>query len=323
MSLIISTIGTVARFTLLALLIPLAACSKSDTPAVEHAPVAKPSPRVFASPDVAATGLLDAAKSGDQSALLGIFGPESKELILSGDAVQDKATIDAFVTAYGVMHRWRKIPGDAEVLLIGADNFPFPIPLKKNAEGQWLFDTTAGKDEILSRRIGRNELAVIDVCRAAADAQAEYFKQLHDGAGTRQYAVKFISDAGRQNGLYWPSVGTQPKSPLGPLVAFATIEGYDAKPDQHIPFHGYYFHMLNRQGSHAPGGPKDYVVNGNLVGGFAFVAYPAEYGNSGVMTFIINRDGVLLQKDLGKATTEAAAAMTEFNPDADWNPVAE
>jgi DUF2950 family protein len=185
-----------------------------------------------------------------------------------------------------------------------------------------LFDTTAGKDEILSRRIGRNELAVIDVCRAAADAQAEYFKQLHDGAGTRQYAVKFVSDAGRQNGLYWPSLGNQPKSPLGPLVAFATMEGYDAKPDQHIPFHGYYFHMLNRQGSHAPGGAKDYVVNGNMVGGFAFVAYPAEYGNSGVMTFIINRDGVLLQKDLGKATAEAAA-MTDFDPDADWNPVAE
>jgi Protein of unknown function (DUF2950) len=142
-------------------------------------------------------------------------------------------------------------------------------------------------------------------------------------AAPRQYAVKFISDAGRQNGLYWPSLGNQPKSPLGPLVAFATTEGYDAKPDQHTPFHGYCFHMLNRQGSHAPGGTKDYVVNGNMVGGFAFVAYPAEYGNSGVMTFIINRDGVLLQKDLGKATAEAAAAMTEIDPDADWNPVAE
>ena len=281
-----------------------------------------PSLKVFASPDVAGNGLLDAAKSGDQNALLAIFGPESKELILSGDAVQDKATIDAFVAAYGIMHRWRKIPGDAQVLLIGADNFPFPIPLKKNTEGQWYFDTAAGKDEILSRRIGRNELAVIDACRGAADAQSEYFKQLHDGATTRQYAVKFISDAGRQNGLYWPSVGDQPKSPLGPLVVFATLEGYDAKPDQHIPFHGYYFHMLNRQGSHAPGGAKDYVVNGKMVGGFAFVAYPAEYRNSGVMTFIINQDGVLLQKDLGKATAEAAS-MTEFDPDADWTPVGE
>jgi Protein of unknown function (DUF2950) len=323
MSLITRTTGIVAQFVLLAFVIPLAACSKPDKPVVEQAPVAKPSLGVFASPDVAATGLLDAAKSGDQNALLGIFGPESKELILSGDAVQDKATLDAFVAAYGIMHRWRKIPGDAEVLLIGADNFPFPIPLKKKAEGQWFFDTTAGKDEILSRRIGRNELAVIDACQAAADAQAEYFKHLHDGAGARQYAVKFISDAGRQNGLYWPSLGNQPKSPLGPLVVFATIEGYEAKPDQHIPFHGYYFRMLNRQGSHAPGGAKDYVVNGKMVGGFAFVAYPAEYRNSGVMTFIINQDGVLLQKDLGKATAETAAAMTEFDPDADWSPVAE
>jgi hypothetical protein len=323
MSRIIRTTGIVARFALLAFLIPLAACSKSDKPVVEQAAVAKPALEVFASPDVAATGLLDAAKSGDQNALLRIFGPESKELILSGDAVQDKATIDAFVAAYGIMHRWRKTPGDAEVLLIGADNFPFPIPLKKNADGQWFFDTNAGKEEVLSRRIGRNELAVIDVCRAAADAQAEYFKQLHDGAGTRQYAVKFVSDAGRQNGLYWPSLENQPKSPLGPLVAFATMEGYEAKPDQRTPFHGYYFHMLNRQGSDAPGGAKDYVVNGNMVGGFAFVAYPAEYGNSGVMTFIINQDGMLLQKDLGKATAETAAAMTEFNPDADWKPVVE
>lgn len=326
MSRITRTSRIVAQFVLLAFVIPLAACGKSDKPAVEQTPVAKvakPLLTMFASPDAAGTGLLVAAKSGDQNALLGIFGPESRELILSGDAVQDKATIDAFVAAYGVMHRWRKIPGDAQVLLIGADNFPFPIPLKKNTEGQWFFDTTAGKDEILSRRIGRNELAVIDVCRAAADAQAEYFKHLHDGANTRQYAVKFMSDAGRQNGLYWPSLGDQPKSPLGPLVAFATMEGYEAKPDQHTPFHGYYFHMLNRQGSHAPGGAKDYVVNGKMVGGFALVAYPAEYRNSGVMTFIINQDGALLQKDLGKATAEAAAAMTEFDPDADWAPVAE
>jgi hypothetical protein len=316
-------IATVSRLMLLALVLPLAACSKSDNLSVTDSAVAKPSLAVFASPEQAGTGLLDAAKSGDQNALLGIFGPQSKELILSGDAVQDKATINTFVAAYGVMHRWRKMPDDGEVLLVGADNFPFPIPLQRNAQGQWFFDTAAGKQEILSRRIGRNELAVIDVCRAAAQAQAEYFSQLHDGGDTRQYAVKFISDAGRQNGLYWPSPEGQPKSPLGPLVAFATTEGYSAEPDQHTPFHGYYFHMLNRQGSHVPGGAKEYVVNGNMVGGFALVAYPAQYGNSGVMTFIINQDGVLLQKDLGKTTTETAAAMTEFDPDGDWSQVPE
>jgi hypothetical protein len=297
----------------LALIISLAACSKSD----------KPSYRVFASPDDAGNGLLEAAKSGDQNAVLAVFGPESKEIIFSGDAVQDKATIDAFVGAYGAMHRWRKMPDDAQVLLIGADNFAFPIPLKKNGAGQWFFDAAAGKDEILARRIGRNELAVIDVCGALADAQAEYFSQPHEGAGANQYAVKFISDTGKQNGLYWESAEGQPKSPLGPLAAFATTEGYSTKPNSHTPFHGYYFHMLNKQGSHAPGGAKDYMVNGKMMGGFAFVAYPAEYGNSGVMTFLINQDGVLLQKDLGKTTAETATAMSEFDPDTSWSLVQE
>jgi hypothetical protein len=311
MSLKTRRIAVTIRFLLLALIVPLAACSKSE----------KPSYRVFASPDDAGSGLLEAAKSGDQKAVLAIFGPESKEIIFSGDAVQDKATVDAFVTAYGAMHRWRKMPDDAQILLIGADNFAFPIPLKKSGAGQWFFDAAAGKVEILARRIGRNELAVIDVCDALADAEAEYFSQRH--AGTKQYALKFISDSGKQNGLYWESREGQPGSPLGPLVAFATTEGYSAKPDSHVPFHGYYFHMLNRQGSHAQGGAKDYVVDGKMVGGFAFVAYPAEYRNSGVMTFIINQDGVLLQKDLGKTTTETATAMTEFDPDAGWNQVVE
>jgi hypothetical protein len=216
------------------------------------------------------------------------------------------------------MHRWRKMPDGAQILLVGADNFAFPIPLKKNAGGQWFFDTAAGKDEVLSRRIGRNELAIIEVCGAVADAQADYFSQLHDGDTKKQYAMKFISDPDKQNGLYWKSPEGQPQSPLGPLAAFATSEGYSAKPDAHTPFHGYFFRMLKKQGSKAPGGAKDYVVDGKMVGGFALVAYPAEYGNSGVMTFIINQDAVLLQKDLGKTTTETATAMSEFDPDPDW-----
>lgn len=296
---------------LLPLILVLAACNN----------VHKPSFRTFASPEDAGTALLEAAKSGDQNAALTIFGPESKEIIFSGDAVQDKTAIDSFVAAYGVMHRWRKMQDGTEVLLIGADNFPFPIPLKKSGDGQWFFDTAAGKDEILSRRIGRNELAVIEVCGAMADAQAEYFSQRHADGSTKQYALKFISDTGKQNGLYWESPEGQPKSPLGPLAALATAEGYSTNPNSHKPFHGYYFHMLTRQGVHAPGGAKDYVVNGKMVGGFAFVAYPAEYGNSGVMTFIINQDGVLLQKDLGKTTTEAATAMTEFDPNTGWSQV--
>jgi hypothetical protein len=166
-------------------------------------------------------------------------------------------------------------------------------------------------------------LAVIDICGALADAQAEYFSQRHDGGSAKQYAVKFISDSGKQNGLYWESPEGQPRSPLGPMAAFATDEGYTVKADSHAAFHGYHFRILKKQGSHAPGGAKDYVVGGKMVGGFAFVAYPAEYGNSGVMTFIINQDGVLLQKDLGKTTTETATAMTEFDPDNTWSLVGE
>jgi hypothetical protein len=297
----------------LAILVPLTACSKHDAPSY----------RLFASPEEAGSELLQAAQSGDQNALLAIFGPDSKTVIFSGDAVQDKNLAGAFVTAYGVMHRWRKTADGAQTLLVGADNFPFPIPLRKNGAGQWYFDLAAGKDEILARRIGRNELAVIDVCGALADAQAEYFSERHSDGSTKQYAPKFISDTGKQNGLYWKSQEGQPKSPLGPLVALATTEGYSLKPDSHPPFHGYYFRLLDRQGSNAPGGAKDYVVGGKMTGGFAFVAYPAEYGNSGIMTFIINQDGVLLQKDLGKATAETATAMSEFNPDASWRLVGE
>lgn len=306
-------IALVTRLLFLVVVMSVAACSKSD----------KPSVKVFATPDEASNALLAAAKSGDQVALLAIFGPESQELISSGDAVQDKQVVDAFVARYGVMHRWRKMADDDQVLLVGADNFAFPIPLKKNAGGRWFFDTAAGKDEILNRRIGRNELAIIDVCRAVAEAQTEYRSHLHDGATTRQYALKFISDPGKHNGLYWQSAEGQPQSPLGPLAAFATSEGYNVKPDAHTPFHGYYFHMLKGQSNKARGGAKDYVVDGKMVGGFAFVAYPAEYGNSGVMTFIINQDGVLLERDLGKATTETATAMTEFDPDNTWSPVEE
>jgi hypothetical protein len=293
------------------LIVALVACHKAN----------QPSFRVFASPEDASTALVEAAKSGDPNALLAIFGAESKAIIFSGDAVQDKAAVDKFNVAYGVMHRWRKMLDGTQVLLIGADNFPFPIPLKRGDGGQWFFDTAAGKEEILSRRIGRNELAIIEICGAVGDAQAEYFSQPHDTESKGQFALKFISDGGKHNGLYWEVPEGQPNSPLGPLAAFATAEGYSIKPNSYAPFHGYYFHMLTRQGAHAQRGAKDYLVNGKMVGGFAFVAYPAEYGSSGIMTFINNQDGVLLQKDLGTTTTEIATAMKEFDPDAGWSPV--
>jgi hypothetical protein len=281
----------------------------------------KSSIRVFATPDDAGRALLSSAKSDDQSALLAIFGPDSKDIIFSGDPVEDKKVMEGFSNGYEVMHRWRRINDNSQVLLVGADNFPFPIPLKKDRRGPWFFDTASGRAEILNRRIGRNELAVIEVCQAIAEAQAEYFSQLHDGASTKQYAMKFISDPGKHNGLYWQSPEGQPQSPLGPLAAFATAEGYSVKPDAHTAFHGYYFRMLKGQTSKAPSGEKDYFVDGKMTAGFAVLAYPAEYGSSGVMTFVINQDGLLLQKDLGKSTTETATAMTEFDPDASWTAV--
>ena len=304
------------RLILLASVVPLSACKKSDNPE-------KPSISVFASPDDASNALQAAAKSGDQNALLAIFGPDSKEVIYSGDSVQDKNAADAFVAGYGVMHRWRNMPDGAQILLVGADNFPFPIPLKKNGDGKWFFDTAAGKNEVLNRRIGRNELAIIEVCDAVTEAQAEYYAQPHDGEKAKLFAAKFISDPGRQNGLYWKSADGQPASPLGPLAAFATAEGYTKKSEGHTPFHGYYFRMLKGQSDKTPGGAKDYMVDGKMTGGFAFVAYPAEYGNSGIMTFMVNQDGVLLQKDLGKATTETATAMSLFDPDPSWTLVEE
>ena len=298
------------------LAISIAACNTHKEPE-------KPAITVFASPEDAGNAIIAAAKASDRDATLAIFGPEAKDIITSGDTVEDKNAVAAFVAKYGVMHRWRKMPDNSQILIVGADNYPFAIPLKKNADGKWFFDTAAGKDEVLSRRIGRNELAVIDVCNAAADAQAQYFAHPHDGQPAKQYAIKFISDDGKQNGLYWKSPDGQPASPLGPLAVQATDEGYKANPNGHTAFHGYYFRMLDGQTANAPGGAKQYVVNGKKTGGFAFVAYPAEYGNSGIMTFIINQDGVLLEKDLGKTTTQIASAMTNFDPDPGWKIVAQ
>jgi hypothetical protein len=301
-------------FALSTLVICLTSCSKPEKPATAEA-------KTFASPDEAGKALLAAAQSGNRDTVVAIFGPESKQLVSSGDATQDKETVDAFVAAYGTMNRWRKMDDKSQILVLGVDNFPFPIPLKQNGDGRWYFDTAAGKDEILARRIGRNELAAIKICGALGDAQAEYHSQPHDGA--KQYAQKFISDEGKQNGLYWKAAEGQLESPLGPLAAFATAEGYTVQPNAHQPFHGYFFRILTKQGAQAKGGARDYVVNGKMTKGFAFVAYPAEHGNSGITTFVINQDGVLFQKDLGNATTETATAMSEFNPDASWSPVAE
>jgi hypothetical protein len=297
--------------------LPLVACNNntSKPPASSEA-----GPRTFATPEDAGSALVAAAKSDDRNVLLAIFGPGSKDLIFSGDDAQDKLTAERFTTAYQTMDRWRKQTDGSEVLIVGADNHAFPIPLKQNSEGQWYFDTAAGKDEILSRRIGDNELAAIDVMAAMADAQAQYLAQRH--GGVKQYAQKFISDEGKQDGLYWKSAEGEPKSPLGPLVGFASTEGF-APPQagKQQPFHGYFYRMLTKQGSDAKGGTKDYIVNGKMTGGFAFIAYPEKYGDTGIATFIINQDGILYDKDLGNSTTETATSATGFNPGKTWTQV--
>lgn len=314
----VCTMRFAACVMLLSLTVSLASCNKSGS-----ASASATQQRTFASPEAAANTLAEAAKSYNQSALLAIFGESARDLIYTGDATQDKENLEGFVSAYDVMNRWRKVDDKTELLIVGSANNPFPIPLVKNDSGQWYFDTLAGKDELKARLIGRDELSAIDVCQALADAQNEYFSQHHDGERKKEYALKFVSDNGKQNGLYWQSPEGQPRSPLGPLVAFATSEGYDVKAASHEPFHGYYFRMLNKQGSDAQGGAKDYVVDEKMVKGFAFVAYPADYGNSGIMTFMINQDGIVYQKDLGNGTAQAASSMTTFDPDKSWAMVEE
>lgn len=301
---------------IISFVLPFTACNKQEKTAETSA---TSSPEAFASPDDAASALVQAAKADNRESMLKIFGTAAKDLIYSGDAQQDKASFAAFVSDYEAMHRWRKLENGSELLLTGTDNKSFPIPLKKNDAGKWYFDTEAGKQEILSRRIGRNELAAIDVLATIGTAQFQYFAQKH--GGTQQFAQKFISDEGQQNGLYWPEVQGQPRSPLGPLVAFATGEGYKVKPESHQPFHGYYFQILDKQGAGAKGGAKNYIVNGKMTGGFAVLAYPAQYGDTGIMTFMINQNGVVYEKNLGKTATDVAAEISEFDPDKTWEPL--
>jgi len=299
---------------LLAPITALVACSKSENTATE-----KSLPRTFASPEDAGAALLEAARSGDQAALAAIFGPDAKDVLLSGDAVKDKDAFEDFVAAYTQMHRWREIKAGGEMLYTGADNWVFPIPLGKNPSGQWYFDTAAGKDEILARRIGKDELTAIAACMAIAKAQEQYFSQTHDGDKVHQYAQKLVSDEGKQNGLYWPVPDGQAPSPLEEVRDFAKAAGYTSSGAKPQPFDGYYFRILTRQGDKAKGGAKDYIVNGKMTGGFAVLAYPVEYRNSGIMTFVIGKDGVVYQKDLGEGTTQAAEALIDFNPGDGWS----
>jgi len=274
----------------------------------------EPGQKTFANPEEAGKALYDAVQSGDKSAVEAILGPSSAKIVSSGDEVQDKRNRDNFTTRYSQMHRWAKEINGEQTLIMGAENWPFPIPLK-SAAGAWYFDTATGAKEILFRRIGRNELAAIRVCYALADAQEQYFE------AKQQYAQRIISESGQQNGLYWKTAEGETESPIGPLVAEATGEGYGGQHDTPQPFHGYFFRTLKAQGAGAKGGAKNYIVDGKMTGGFAFVAWPAEYRNSGVMTFVIDKDGVVYEKNLGAETADVVKAMTAYNPDSTWKAV--
>jgi hypothetical protein len=275
-------------------------------------------PKVFPSPESAGQAVFNAAKADDTNAVLAIFGPEAREYLLTDDPSQDKAALESFAQDYQQMHRWGGLEGDAAVLEIGSENYPFPFPLVKTADGQWMFSADRAKKEMAAREIGDNELTVIDILNEMADAQTEYFSKPRDGK-VKQYAQRFRSSEGKHDGLYWQVAEGEPESPLGPLAARASAEGYQSgTKESPQPFHGYFFRILKEQGAHVEGGAKSYVVNGNMTKGFAFLAYPAEYRQSGVMTFMIGPDARVYQKDLGSDTVETAKGIKAFDPDDSW-----
>jgi len=273
----------------------------------------QPGQKTFSSPEDASNALVTAAQSNDEKALLDMFGPDGKQLVSSGDETEDAESRANFIRRYQQMHRLVKEPDGTTVLYIGAENWPTTIPLV-NKGNSWYFDTEAGKNEVLYRRVGRNEISTIAVCQELVAAQKEYYSTQHN-----EYAKEIFSDEGQHNGLYWKAAEGEPQSPVGPLVASAFAKGYAKSQDgAPAPYRGYYYRLLTRQGKNGPGGAKSYLVNGKMAEGFAFVAYPAEYRSSGVMTFIVNEDGVVYQKDLGEKTDVLAKAMKEYNPDSSW-----
>jgi len=293
-----------------------------------------PSQSTFSSADDALQALVSAAKAKDRETLAKVYGPDYDQL-LSGDEVEDAKDLDDFATAAGESAQLQKVDDSTYTVAIGKDNWPTAIPLVQK-DGKWFFDTKAGLDEVINRRVGEDELSAITTCRAYAVAQWEYFTESDwDHDGVAEYAERFLSTPGAHNGLYWETADDDNPSPLGKLIAAAQAEGYgpdssatdaagkggsdkEATGIDRAPYHGYYFKILTRQGLHAPGGKYNYVINGNMIAGYALVAYPDKWGNSGVMTFIINQQGRVYEKDLGPNTARLASAMTEYNPDPSW-----
>jgi hypothetical protein len=279
-------------------------------------------PKRFATAEEASQALVNALRGNKSNAVIEVLGPEGRPLVYSADAAGNRARIERFIREFDTAHRIEPA-GDAKAILhVGKDDWPLPIPIVRSG-GTWSFDTRAGKEEILNRRIGENELSVIQICLAYVDAQREYYREPRDGSGILKYAQKIRSTPGMRDGLYWDTQADTPPSPLGPLAARASTEGYKRRGAGAGPaaYHGYYFRILTAQGPDAPGGAYDYVVRGHMIGGFALVAFPAEYGVTGIMTFIVNHDGVVYQKDLGRDSAARGREMKQFNPDSTWSKV--
>jgi hypothetical protein len=290
-------------------------------PCVTNADEVKNPARKFATPEEAIAALDSATSSADTNALRSILGPAADDL-QNPDRTQAMTELKAFSSALDQTNHLNRISDTFVVLELGDDLWPFPVPIVKK-DGGWFFDTEVGKDELLNRRIGKNELSTIPVMRAYVDAQREYAGSDHDGDDVLEYAQRLVSSPGKEDGLYWPPESDADISPLGPLVAFAQIEGYSPEvraedEDERGPYHGYYFMILTRQGKHAPGGKYNYITNGNMIGGFAMIAWPARYGDSGIMSFIVNQQGRVYQKDLGPRTSKIARKMTEYDPEPTW-----
>ena len=306
------SMGGVARFAAFAILASGIICCPAPAAAQQSGQ------KTFTSAGEACRALVAALQANDQTALLSILGADAKDILSSGDGVEDKNNREDFVQKYQQMHRMVIEPDGTTTLYIGAENWPTPIPLAHKGD-TWYFDTAAGKQEILYRRIGRNELTVIQTCHELVDAEKEYYAEPHDGEPGQQYAQKLYSDPGKHNGLYWNPASGEAESPLGPLVASAADEGYSRESNQKLrPFQGYYFRLLTGQGTNQPGGARSYIVDGKMTGGFAFLASPAEYRSSGAMTFIVDQDGVVYEKDLGPRTAETAKTLTQYRRDATW-----
>lgn len=300
--------------------VAVTASSPESTASAVDPPGTTVTQRVFASADEAVAGLVDANRADDLGALTQILGPAGAKLIRSGDAVADRNHRQRFVAAYDAAHRIEFDGPDRATLVVGAEEWPLPIPLVRGQSG-WQFDTVAGRQEILDRRIGRNEFRVIKICRTYVQAQREYSALMASSNGQPEFAQHFMSRPGQHDGLYWPTNADEKESPLGPLVAQARTRGYggDRSAGKPQPYYGYYFRILTRQGAHANGGAMDYIVDGHMTRGFALLAYPAVYGNSGVMTFFVNQDGIVFERNLGPHTGTIASRIEEYDPDRNWS----